>query len=120
MRNTDKVVIALCKCTNSSQTFGMRAQSTASNQWLITWAFPVRESAAKREGYDKTIIKGAVGFDSNYPGCPHCGNPGFVVCSCGRLSCYSPGQHVFTCKWCGQKGNIEAYRGESITAGVDI
>lgn len=31
----------------------MRLEKTGHDRWLTTWAFPIKESSAKREGYEK-------------------------------------------------------------------
>lgn len=120
MSKVNEAVIVLAKCGDSKKTYGMRVEKTGKNQWLVTWAFPIKESAAQHEGYDKTKVKGRIVFSNEYPGCPYCGRKEQVVCSCGHLSCTIVKNGIFTCDWCGMQGQIGEYGGESITAGMDV
>lgn len=99
--------------------YGMRLEKTGHDRWLTTWAFPIKESSAKREGYDKVQVKGDISFADDYPGCPYCGGHGLTLCSCGHLSCTILRNNIFTCEWCGTQGQIGDYSGETITAGTD-
>ena len=111
--------IALCKCKEGRRTYGVRFQKTKSG-WKYTWAFPVKEESAKREGYDKTQIIGNIEPDDDYPGCPYCGARYFIVCGCGKLSCNNIGNLMFTCDWCGTSGLITGnYDGSGIESGGD-
>jgi hypothetical protein len=57
---------------------------------LATWAFALKESAAKREGYDRSEIRGTIQLDLSYAGCPHCAKSAVVRCgSCGKVSCWN-------------------------------
>lgn len=86
---------------------------------MITWAFPIKESSAKREGYDKIRVQGQIDFAESYPGCPYCGQTGFTLCNCGHLNCTILRNGLFKCEWCGAEGTIGAYTGDAISAGVD-
>lgn len=120
MDKANEAVIVLAKCGEAHKSYGMRVEKTGKDQWLVTWAFPINDTAAKREGYDKTTIKGDIVFDPDYPGCPYCGGTGWTVCSCGHLSCTILRDGIFTCEWCGSQGRIGAYTGEGIKAGMDL
>ena len=116
----NEAVIVLCKCTTNHKTYGMRAEKVGRNHWNLNWAFPIKEAAAKREGYDKTSIGGDIEYDAEYPGCPYCGVAGFARCGgCGHLTCNNFAFGIATCEWCGTQGTIGAYNGEKITAGMD-
>lgn len=119
MKELNEAVIVLSKCTEHHKTYGMRVQKAGRNKWFVTWAFPIKESAAKREGYDKTSVKGDITFTEEYPGCPYCGKTPVVVCSCGHLNCNHLNNGMFQCEWCGMQGQIGAYTGEGIIAGMD-
>ena len=69
---TPKVVIIMARCSHSKQSFGIRLEEKLTSQWMADWAFPIKEVAAKREGYDKSEIAGSFSVDDAYPGCPHC------------------------------------------------
>ncbi len=56
----NEAVIVLCKCGNHHQTYGIRAEKLGHDSWTFTWAFPIKEVAAKREGFDKSSIKGKI------------------------------------------------------------
>ena len=47
----NEAVIMLCKCGHSHKTYGLRTEKLGRNHWRVTWAFAIRESAAKNEGY---------------------------------------------------------------------
>lgn len=120
MSELGEAVIVLCKCGKHHKTYGIRAEKRGRNSWVWTWAFPIKESSAKREGYDKSSIKGTIVYADEYPGCPYCGSKSFTVCSCGHLSCTIVKDGIFTCEWCGIQGTIGDYNGESISAGMDL
>ena len=119
MSKVNEAVIVLAKCGETHKTYGMRVEKIGKDNWLVTWAFPIKETAAKREGYDKTTVKGAIVFSDEYPGCPYCGGKELTLCSCGHLNCTVIKNGVFTCEWCGTQGQLGAYTGEAITAGID-
>lgn len=73
MSEMREAVVVLCKCGKTHKTYGIRTEKTLGKRWNMTWAFPIKESTGKREGYDKTSISGDVVMTSEYPGCPYCG-----------------------------------------------
>lgn len=117
----NEAVIMLCKCGQAHETYGLRIEKLGGNRWRTTWAFAIRESAAKNEGYDKTTVKGDIDFDDAYPGCPYCGGYEMTLCtSCGHLSCTHPVGGIQTCEWCGSQGRLGDFDGSyAITAGMD-
>lgn len=117
--NRKEATVALCKCKETHKTYGVRFEKTAEGNWVYTWAFPIKESSAKREGYDGTVIEGAIMPREDYPGCPYCGSKFFVVCSCGKLNCNIGTPGLFICEWCGMKGELGGYDGSGIHAGGD-
>lgn len=120
MSEIQQALVVLCKCGERHKTYGIRAEKTAPGEWALTWAFPIKESAAKREGYDRSSISGHIGFTEEYPGCPYCGQKQWTVCSCGHLNCTILRGGIFTCEWCGAQGTIGDYTGEAISAGMDL
>ena len=120
MSEINEALVVLCKCGEVHRAYGMRAERTGKERWRFTWAFPIKESSARREGYDKTVIGGDVAFAEEYPGCPYCGQSSFTLCSCGHLSCNILRDGIFTCEWCGMQSRVEAYCGEEIKAGADL
>lgn len=120
MRETKQAVIVLAKCAEGRKTYGLRVEKNGENQWLVTWAFPIKEDSAKREGYDKTTIQGNIVFTNDFPNCPYCGGRALTVCSCGHLSCTIIKNETFKCEWCGAQGKLGDYTGEAITAGMDV
>ena len=111
--------VILAKCEDG-RTFGIRVEKRE-NDWVRTWAFPIDEGKAKREGFDKNTVNGSLQATSGYPGCPYCGTFEFVQCGCGKISCYhesrtersverkpdkkSGNKHdrvSFRCPWCGR------------------
>jgi DNA-directed RNA polymerase subunit RPC12/RpoP len=111
--------VILAKCGVHTSAFGIRVEERG-NEWVSTWAFPIDESKAKREGYDKTKITVSFIPTDDYPGCPHCGSKDLIQCGCGRMICRREGMtfansekksekkqerktddHIFRCPWCG-------------------
>ncbi len=116
----EEAVIVLCKCRKHHKTYGIRAEKIGYDNWAFTWAFPIKETVAKREGYDNSSVKGSITFTEEFPGCPYCGGMNWVVCSCGHLNCTIMENGVFICEWCGEQGTIGNYTGEAIFAGIDL
>lgn len=79
MSQKNEAVIVLCKCQEGRKTFGIRAEKQGTKHWLLNWAFPIKDAAAKREGYDKASINGAIEFSEDYPGCPLAVKAGYFV-----------------------------------------
>jgi hypothetical protein len=115
---TRNVVIVMGRCGQSKRGFGMRFERREGNVWVATWAFPLRDDVAKREGYTKTEISGQFGFDQAFPGCPHCGSRSFFKCQCGRASCWSGEGRTVTCPWCGGSGEVGG-AADQLSAGED-
>ena len=116
MGNNIAVVFARCARANESPGFGIRMERVKNDEWSLTWAFPVKETSAKREGYDKTRIVGTFSARSSYPGCPHCEASNFFQCCCGKVGCWNGYASEVICPWCeetGQlSGNIEVLSAE--------
>jgi len=116
-----EATVILCKCTKQN-TFGIRMESRH-NDWYRTWAFKMDEKTAKREGFDKTIIRGSMPIDEKYPGCPYCGTYSFFQCQCGKLNCFT-GNNVeeksweVTCNWCGKKLSVKTAHSFEVKGGV--
>ncbi|MGN8888068.1 hypothetical protein [Blautia sp. HCP28S3_G10] len=118
--NTPEAKIAICKCKESKKLYGVRFEKDGDG-WKYTWAFPIKEDVARREGYDTTTMVGMIHPDEEYPGCPYCGRRTFVVCGdCHKLSCNIVVGNTFTCDWCGMTGTISDYEGEGISSGGDL
>ena len=111
--------IALCKCSEGGRIFGVRFERHGDG-WMATWAFPIKKDGfAEREHYDSTRLTGTISWDPGYPGCPYCGSKGFIVCSCGALSCNDGRRKTFACGWCGLTGELEAYDGSGFDGDSD-
>ena len=108
--------VILAKCGANGKTFGIRVEqrgtsgeSSRGSDWVSTWAFPIDDNKAKREGFDRNKITGAFRPVDNYPGCPHCGSYELVQCGCGKMFCYKEGRtggksetkQELKCPWCG-------------------
>ena len=104
MKKEASVILAKCK---DKKIYGIRIEKR-DNDWVRTWAFPISEDMAEKEGVDKTNITGSVYTDEEYPGCPYCGAKRCFVCgNCGKVSCYD-GSDKVVCKWCGASGKATA------------
>lgn len=98
----NQATVVMAKCRQSKRPYGIRTEKRPDGIWYCTWAFPLSENAAKREGYGETLVSGRVELDGEYPGCPYCGARGWFVCGvCGKLTCNAGETHV-TCSWCGK------------------
>ena len=83
----------------------MRVQKL-NNDWIRTWAFPIRESDASEEGFDQIQLNGTFNETEDYPGCPYCEGKGFIVCGkCKKISCYH-GEEISQCQWCGNSSRV--------------
>ena len=109
MSEFKEAVVLIAKCGESHKSYGIRMEKTGTDRWLTTWAFPIKDSSAKREGYDKIQVKGDISFSDDYPGCPYCGGHGLTLCPCGHLSCTIMRSNVFTCEWCGMQGDWKLF-----------
>lgn len=99
--------IMLCKCQQTGKTFGIRVEKTGPNSWLQTWAFPIKDKTAQKEGFNSSKIVGNIGWSDEYPGCPYCGALSWFVCgTCGKITDMNNSTWV-KCGWC----NIEAELG---------
>lgn len=114
-----KVVIVMARCSHAKQSFGIRLEEKISGNWQADWAFPMKESTAKKEGYDNSQIAGSFSIDEAYPGCPYCERKTFCLCgTCSRVSCSGEQSSAHTCPWCGIQSRIEGYI-QSLNAGTD-
>ncbi len=105
--NHNKAVVVPTRCNKGKKMFGVRAELIG-DVWQFTWAFPMSEKTSERERFSENKVSGRVGFREGYPGCPHCGNSGLVVCGdCGKVSCIEERQAAFICPWCGSEGEIQ-------------
>jgi len=112
--------VVLAKCSKKKQCFGIRVEKRG-GQWIRTWAFPIDERAAKNEGFaaNKVSVGGA---DDEFPGCPHCKDGGFTLCTCGKIGCsgglIKEGKNAtYTCPWCGQTGEVEMKETIDVSSG---
>jgi hypothetical protein len=107
-----QVVIVVGRCNHTGDTYGIRFEEQGAGVWVFDWAFRIRPEAARREGYDRTVIEGRFVRGEHYPGCPSCGAPGFFLCGCGRVNCWDGEHQEVTCAWCKERILL----GESITS----
>ena len=63
--------VGIAKCPKTGRLYGVRI-SINGKKWTATWAFPIKEDVAKREGYTSNQFPGDLLYDSKYPGCPYC------------------------------------------------
>jgi len=112
------VVIVMARCSRSRQGFGIRFEEKVRGRWIADWAFAIKETLARREGYDRGTISGAFGFDTSYPGCPHCRAPSIFQCVCGKVACWDGERRTATCPWCGATVELRGHI-ESLSAGRD-
>lgn len=96
-----EATVILSKCPKQKLMYGIRTQKMNDGDWWRTWAFPIDERRAKKEGYDITRIQGSLYHTEGYLGCPYCGTKSFVQCNkCQKISCWN-GEIRLNCEWCG-------------------
>jgi hypothetical protein len=100
--------VVLARCTKAKKLYGMRVEQRG-NDWVRTWAFPIDEQKAKNEGFTANKVSGSMNAVDEYPGCPHCKAISFVLCGCGKISCWNGGgaTNKHTCPWCGQTLEVQ-------------
>jgi hypothetical protein len=102
------IAVVAARCGQTAAGFGIRFERSGETHWSATWAFALKESAAKREGYDRSEIGGTIQLDPSYPGCPHCAKSALVRCgTCGQVSCWNGETRLVTCPWCRNRARIE-------------
>ena len=103
----------MAMCEETKKPFGITVNPQR-GCYAFTWAFKINPDQAKREGYDKTNVRGAVMYDPEFNGCPHCGSKQFYICNrCKKVVCYH-GQEYVTCPNCGNSSSLR------ITEAVDL
>lgn len=109
-RSRRRITIVLARCSKTREPFAIRFEPRGSDQWTATWTFAIRESSARREGYEGQEIAGSFDFDPAYPGCPHCHGRQIFRCACaerGRVGCWNGKENSVTCPWCGRTSRLE-------------
>src|SRR5437764_15248949 len=103
MNSIPNVVIVTSRCSRTRQYFGIRFEEAIRGQWIADWAFPIKETLAKKEGYNRNQITGTFSFASEYPGCPDCQAKSIFKCNCGKIACWNVGPLPCTvvCPCCG-------------------
>lgn len=103
-------------CEEHKKPFGITVDPRE-GAYAFCWAFKINDAQAKKEGYDKTHVHGAVIYDEEFNGCPYCGSKGFYICSrCGKVVCYQ-GQEIVTCPNCGQSSGVRAAEAVDLNGG---
>lgn len=97
-----QVVIAKCR---NGKPYGIRMEKNGKS-WSMTWAFPTDEGRSGREGYSSTAMQGNFTPAAGYNGCPYCGAKYFLLCGCGKISCYN-NEETVSCNWCGTQGKAQ-------------
>lgn len=114
------VVVLVSRCSAGKQLYGLRMEERGSGQWFVDWSFPVKETTAAREGYDRTEINGSFDFDEHFPGCPSCSAGGLVLCNqCSKLGCWDKQKNLVRCPWCGSRGVVQG-QVTKLRAGMDF
>lgn len=91
----------LAKCSKTKKYFGISVNPNGRNNYSFVWAFPIDPHQAHKEGFDTQHVHGSITLDSNYNGCPHCGETGFFICGvCGMLACYNGNSSKVVCPHC--------------------
>lgn len=132
MENRPNVVVVMARCSHSRQYYGIRFEESnvvdpnpgfrfgfkPKRYWVGDWAFEIDEGSGKKEGYDKSEIRGFISMGSAYPGCPHCKGASIFKCSCGKVACWDGRSDIVTCPYCGITAGIVG-QFESLSVGKD-
>lgn len=106
----------MAMCEKTKEPFGITVDPR-NGCYAFAWAFKIKKEQAKREGYDKTHVRGMVMYDANFNGCPHCGAKNFYICNrCGKVVCYH-GQEVVTCPNCGSSSTLQTAESVDLSGG---
>jgi len=101
-----QVVIVMARCSLNGREFGIRFEETTTGHWTGDWAFGLKGETAKKEGYDRTEVRGDFRLAPTYPGCPHCGAASVFRCECGKVACWDGSSNLVECVWCGKTGTL--------------
>ena len=113
---SNKAFAVMAMCEKTKEPFGITVDPRE-GCYAFSWAFKIKKEQAKREGYDKTHVRGSVMFDDGFNGCPHCGAKNFYICNrCGKVVCYH-GQEVGTCPNCGSSSTLQAAESVDLSGG---
>ena len=113
------VMIVMARCCREKASFGIRYEETERGIWAGTWAFPVKESYARKENYEKNTITGSIVFIPEYPGCPYCKSKGIFLCNaCNHVACWDGESKTVVCPNCNAQGKLEG-RIQHLNAGLD-
>lgn len=70
---SNEAFAVMAACERTKQPFGITVDKICSGQYKFVWAFKIDKEKAQREGYGKINVKGNITLDTEYPGCPYCG-----------------------------------------------
>ncbi|MEE3415053.1 MAG: TerY-C metal binding domain-containing protein [Prevotella sp.] len=106
----------MATCEETKKPFGITVDPERNNLKFV-WAFKIDKDKAHREGFDKRNVRGGITYDTNFPGCPHCGAKQFYVCgNCNSVVCYHGQKHV-VCPSCGMQGEIQTVESIDLRGG---
>jgi DNA-directed RNA polymerase subunit RPC12/RpoP len=116
-----KAKVIMARCSKNKRSFGIRIEQRG-RDWVRTWAFPMDERKARREGFDANTVTGSMNADDEYPGCPYCGSMGFVQCGCEKIGCSGGVRDYgdygeYTCPWCGDEIELQHADSFDVTGG---
>ena len=106
MANLSKNAFAVMAiCPKNKEHFGITVDPR-NGVYTFCWGFKIKKGQAKREGYDSKTVQGAINYDADFNGCPHCEAKKFYICNCcGKIVCYN-GEEYVTCPNCGDCGTV--------------
>lgn len=120
MENGPNVVIVMARCSHNKGYFGVRFEENKVGDqglpfrlhlnpkrlWVADWAFAIESEVGRKEGYDKSEIRGTISMGITYPGCPHCNGRSIFRCSCRKVACWDGKSQMVTCPYCGMTGLV--------------
>ena len=100
------IAIITAKCNATRKLYGIRIEQNG-NFIDCTDSFPLASSHADAK-YPEFNFHGELRLTSDFEGCPHCHQIGFIKCgTCGKISCWDSITKKVTCPWCGVVVDID-------------
>lgn len=100
-------MVIMASCQKTGKPFGIRTEKQGKD-YVMNWAFTLKEGASKREGFENNKVKGNIFMDDEYPGCPHCESMSWFQCGrCAHFVCMKGDEKIVKCPDCGNEGELE-------------
>jgi hypothetical protein len=110
-----RAVTVEVQCRRTKRLFTLHITERGHGRWIADGVLMTPHLIPWRsENGHATTITGDLGFESTYPGCPHCQAMYVFQCGCGQMACWDGARRVLSCPWCSAlsegDGHIEELR----------